>query len=263
MNSDKIRGLDPPVKLGSNMANTNKLRYTLAHLEKLPDWLKRSWNVFARVSIRADYKQDIRAIREALKTGKVHEASEIIRIQRDYGLGQNMDKLIKLQLANPEATDDELLNQITPAMRFINYGIGEVQPSDNPTEEFEANERLNRLYIEKRGVDLTRSKESTYLLIPPNTTKSELKSFIDEYYDDAAKLINAGELYFESDKNTKQRITKVTEDSIIDERIYELRGNGVLPKDITPLINKEFDRDFEPFEVNKRLNQMKRRKSRQ
>lgn len=245
------------------MANTDKLRYTLAGYEKLPNWLKRSWNVFMKVSIRADYKRDVVSIREALLAGNAHEANEIIRIQRDYGLGQNMDKLIKLQFASPNATDDELLNKIAPTMRFINYGIGEVQPSDSPKEEFEANERLNKQFIERRGVDLTKTKELTYLLIPPNTTKNELKSFIDEYYGDALGLISVGEVYFESDKNTKQRITRVTGDSIIDERIYELRNSGTLPKAITPLINKEFDRDFEPFEVNKRLYQMKKRKSRQ
>lgn len=245
------------------MANTDRLRYALADYEKLPDWLKRSWNVFTRVNIRADYKRDIANTREALSADNAHEANEVIRIQRDYELGQNMDKLIKLQLSNPDATDDELLNKIVPAMRFINYGIGEVQPSDSPKEEFEANERLNRQFIEKRGIDLTKTKELTYLLIPPNTTKNELKSFVDEYFDDALGLLSAGELYFESEKNTKKRITRVTEDSIIDERIYELRNGGILPKAITPLINKEFGRDFEPFEVNKRLNQMKKRKSRQ
>ncbi len=244
------------------MANTD-FRYSLDDFRKLPDWLKRSWNVFARVSIRSDYKRDIASTREAIRAGKAHEASEAIRVQRDYALGQNMDKLIKLQFADSDATDDELLNSISPSIRFINYGIGEVQPSDSPKEEFEANERLNKLYIEKRGIDLTRTRELTYLLIPPNTTKNELKSFIDEYYDNAKELINAGEPYFESDKNTKKRITRVTEDSIIDERIYELRTDGVYPKDITPLINVEFGRDLEPFEVNKRLNQMKRRKSRQ
>lgn len=245
------------------MANTDKLRYTLANYEKLPDWLKRSWNVFTRISIRADYRRDIASTREAVLAGNVHEASEVIRIQRDYGFGQNMDMLIKSLLANPDATDDELLNKINPSMRFINYGVGEVQPSDNPKEEFQANERLNRQFIEKRGVDLTKTKELTYLLIPPNTTKNELKSFVDEYYDDAVRLISVGEAYFESDKNTKQRITRITEDSIIDERIYELRSDGILPKDIAPLIKAEFGRDLEPFEVNKRLNQMKRRKSRQ
>src|SRR3989304_5924107 len=112
------------------MANTDGLRYTLAGYEKLPDWLKRSWNVFARVSIRADYKRDIASTREALLAGNAYEANEVIRIQRDYGLGQNMDKLIKLELANADATDDELLNKIVPTMRFINYGVGEVQPSD-------------------------------------------------------------------------------------------------------------------------------------
>ncbi|HEX4774325.1 MAG TPA: hypothetical protein VH234_02310 [Candidatus Saccharimonadales bacterium] len=244
------------------MANTD-FRYSLEDFQKLPDWLQRSWNVFMRVSIRADYKQDIATTREAVQAGKAYQANEVIRIQRDYGLGQNMDKLIKLQFAKPDATDNELLNAITPTMRFINYGVGKVQPSDDPAGEFEANERLNKLYIEKRGIDLTRTKELTHLLIPPNTTKNELKSFIDEYYDDASGLISAGELYFESEKNTKKRITRVTKDSIIDERIYELRASGVYPKDITPLINAEFDRDLEPFEVNKRLNQMKRRKSRQ
>lgn len=244
------------------MANTD-FRYSLENFRKLPDWLQRSWNVFMRVNIRADYKQDVATTREAIRAGKAHEANEVIRIQRDYALGQNMDKLIKLQFAKPGATDNELLNAITPTMRFINYGVGEVQPSDSPADEFEANERLNNLYIEKRGINLTRTKELTYLLIPPNTTKSELKSFVDEYYDDALGLINAGELYFESEKNTKKRITRVTEDSIIDERIYELRASGVYPKDITPLINAEFGRDLEPFEVNKRLNQMKKRKSRQ
>lgn len=174
-----------------------------------------------------------------------------------------MDKLIKMELTKPAATDDELLNQIRPAIRFINYGLGQIQPSDSPQEEFAANERLNALFIEKRGIDLTKTKELTYLLIPPNTTKNELKSFIDDYYDTAAPLINAGEMYFASEKNSKQRITRVTEDSIIDERIYELRCSGVPPKDIAPLVNKEFDRDFEPFEVNKRLSQMKRRKGRQ
>jgi hypothetical protein len=202
------------------MANT-KFRYSLDDFRKLPDWLQRSWNVFARVSIRADYKRDIATTREAIRAGEALEASEVIRVQRDYALGQNMDKLIRLQLSNPDATDDELLNSISPSIRFINYGVGEVQPSDNPKEEFEANERLNK------------------------------------------ELINAGEPYFESDKNTKKRITRVTEDSIVDERIYELRTDGVYPKDITPLINTEFGRDLEPFEVNKRLNQMKRRKSRQ
>lgn len=245
------------------MANTDGLRYSLGNYKKLPDWLKRSWNVFMRVSIRADYKQDIASTRVALQAGKRDEANEVIRIQRDYGLGQSMDKVIKMQLANAEATDEQLLNQIVPTMRFINYGVGEVQPSDSPKEEFEANERFNKLMLEKRGIDLTRTKELTYLLIPPNTTRNELKSFVDEYYDDASGLINVGELYFESDKNTRQRITKVTEDSIIDERIYELRNSGTLPKDITPLVNNEFGRDFEPFEVNKRLNQMKRRKNRQ
>ncbi len=244
------------------MANTN-FRYSLDNFRRLPDWLQRSWNVFARVSIRADYKQDIATTREAIRAGNALEANEVIRIQRDYALGQNMDKLIKLQFANPNATDDELLNSINPTMRFINYGVGEVQPSDNPKEEFEANERLNKQFIEKRGIDLTKTKELTYLLIPPNTTKNELKSFVDEYFDAALGLFSAGEVYFESDKNTKKRITRVTEDSIIDERIYELRNSGTLPKAITPLINKEFGRDFEPFEVNKRLNQMKRRKSRQ
>lgn len=244
------------------MANTD-FRYSLENFQRLPNWLQRSWNVFMRTNIRADYKQDITTTREAISTDNAHEASEVIRIQRDYALGQNMDKLIKLQLAKPDATDNELLNAITPTMRFINYGVGEVQPSDSPTEEFEANERLNKIYMEKRGIDLTRTKEITYLLIPPNTTKNELKSFVDEYYDDALGLISAGELYFESGKNTKKRITRVTEDSIIDERIYDLRANGVYPKDITPLINTEFGRDLEPFEVNKRLNQMKRRKSRQ
>jgi len=216
-----------------------------------------------RVSIRADYKRDIDTTSKALRAGSLHEANEVIRLQRDYGLGQSMDKLVKTQLADPAATDDELLNKIVPTMRFINYGIGEVQPSDSPKEEFEANERLNKQFIEKRGIDLTKTKELTYLLISPNTTKNELESFVDEYYDDASGLISAGKMYFESDKNTKQRITRVTEDSIIDERIYELRNNGTLPKDIAPLINKEFGRDFEPFEVNKRLNQMKKRKSRQ
>ncbi len=244
------------------MANTND-KYSLEAYDKLPDWLKRSWNVFMKVRIRADFKKDIESTRNALKTGEAHEASEVIRIQKDYGLGQAMDKLIKTLLANPNATDNELLNKITPSMRFINYGIGKIQPSDNPKDEFGANERLNKLFMEKRGLDLSRTKELTYLLIPPNTTKNELKSFIDEYYDDASELINAGELYFKSDKNTKQRINQVTEDSIIDERIYELRSSGKLPKEITPLINREFNRDFEPFEVNKRLNQMKRRKSRQ
>ncbi len=245
------------------MANTDGLRYSLTNYEKLPDWLKRSWNVFSRVNIRADYKRDIYRTRESILAGNMHPANEVIRIQRDYGLGQNMDKLITMQLARVDATDDELLNEIAPTMRFINYGVGEVQPSDNPKEEFEANERLNRQFIEKRGVDLTKTKELTYLLIPPNTTKNELKSFIDEYYDDASGLISAGNVYFESDKNTKQRITRVTEDSIIDERIYELRSDGVYPKDIAPLIKNEFDKDLQPFEVNKRLNQMKKRKSRQ
>ena len=246
------------------MADThNSFRYSLEAYEDLPDWLKRSWNVFMRVRIRADYMQDIAATRERLELGESREVNEVIRLQKDYRLGQNMDNLIKLELQNPDAADNELLNQIMPSMRFINYGVGEVQPSDKPQEEYEANERLNKLFMEKRGVDLTRTKELTHLLIQPNTTKSELKSFIEDYYDEASHLINSGELYFESDKNKRQRITRVTEDSIIDERIYELRNSGMLPKDITPNINKEFNRDFEPFEVNKRLNQMKRRKNRQ
>lgn len=245
------------------MANTEKLKYSLDDYDKLPDWLKRSWNVFMRVRIRADYKKDIASTRNSLENGDTHEASEIIRLQRDYGLGQSMDKVVKAQLTHADATDDELLNHIRPAMRFINYGLGQVQPSDNPHEEFAANERLNALFVEKRGVDLAKTKELTYLLIPPNTTENELKSFIDDYYDVAAPLISAGEVYFASDKNTRQRITRVTEDSIIDERIYELRSGGMLPKDITPLVNKEFGKDFEPFEVNKRLSQMKRRKGRQ
>jgi hypothetical protein len=198
------------------MANTNEQRYSLDNYNKLPDWLKRSWNVFSRVRIRADYKNDIAETRNKLQTGVAHTASEIIRIQRDYELGQSMDKLIRLQFTQPDATDDELLNQIRPPMRFINYGLGQVQPSDNPQDEFAANERLNTLFIEKRGIDLSKTKELTYLLIPPNTTKYELASFIDEYYDDAAELINAGEVYFASDKNKRQRITRVTEDSIID-----------------------------------------------
>lgn len=246
------------------MANTdnNGRRYSIESYEKLPDWLKRSWNVFMRVRIRADYKRDIIHTRKLLDSGNTHEASEVIRIQRDYGLGQSMDSLIKLQLHNLEVTDDELLNQIKPSLRFINYGAGEVQPSDSPQEEFKANERLNKLFIEKRGIDLTRTREVTYLVIPPNTTKSELKSFVDDYYDEAAHLITAGEVYFESSKNKRQRISRVTGDTIIDERIHELRASGTMPKDITKVIKEEFDKELQPFEVNKRLNQMKRRNSR-
>lgn len=116
------------------MANTNKnsRRYSFDTYDRLPDWLKRSWNVFERVRIRADYKRDIIHTRNLLDSGDVDEASEIIRIQKNYGLGQSMDNLIKIQLHNPEANDDELLNQIKPNLRFINYGAGEVQPSDKP-----------------------------------------------------------------------------------------------------------------------------------
>jgi hypothetical protein len=247
------------------MANTDKnnRRYSLDAYERLPDWLKRSWNVFERVRIRADYKRDIIHTRKLLDSGDAHEASEIIRIQKNYGLGQSMDGLIKTQLHNPEAKDDELLNQIKPSLRFINYGAGEVQPSNNPQEEFEANERLNKLFIDKRGIDLTRTREVTYLVIPPNTTKSELKSFVEDYYDEASHLINAGEVFFESSKNRQQRISRVTEDTVIDERIHELRAGGTMPKDIAKVISDEFSKELQPFEVNKRLNQMKRRNSRQ
>lgn len=100
-------------------------------------------------------------------------------------------------------------------------------------------------------------------MIPPNTTKSELKSFIEDYYDEAIHLINAGEVYFESSKNRQQRISRVTEDTVIDERIHELRANGTMPKDIVKVISDEFGKELQPFEVNKRLNQMKRRSSRQ
>lgn len=216
-----------------------------------------------RVRIRADYKRDIVHTRKMLSSGSAHEASEIIRIQREYELGQSMDRLIGLQLQSPKASDDELLNAIKPNLRFINYGVGEIQPSDNPQGEFEANERLNKLFIEKCGIDLARTKEVTYLVIPPNTTKSELKSFIDDYYDEVAHLIDGGEVYFESSKNKRQRISRVTEDTVIDERIYELREGGAMPKDIAKVIADEFDRELQPFEVNKRLNQMKRRNGRQ
>jgi hypothetical protein len=245
------------------MADTIRLRYSLERYERLPEWLQRSWNVYMHVSIRADYKHDLERTREALRAAEAHEASEVIRIQNEYRLGQCMDGLIKLQLSTPEATDDELLNAIRPSLRFINYGVGEVRPSDDPRGEFEANERLNKRFMEKRGIDLSRTKELTHLLIPSNTTKGELKSFIDEYYEDARKLIDGGELYFESDKNTKQRITRVTEDTIINERIHELRATGVMPTNIATMVNEEFGKDLQPFEVNKRLNQMKRRKSRQ
>ncbi len=215
--------------------------------------------------IRADYKNTIEDTRKAALSGggTVDVDVEVIRIQKDYELGQGMDKLIRLQLARPDAPDDELLNAIPPPMRFINYGLREIRPSENPKEDFETNERLNIRFIEQRGIDLSKSKELTHLLIPPNTTKNELRDFIDGYYDDAKKLIDAGRVYFESAKNTQQRITRVTEESIIDERIHELRNTGVMPKDIAPLINQEFDKDLEPFEVSKRLSQMKRRKSRQ
>lgn len=245
------------------MTSADKPRYSLDNFDNLPTWLKRSWNIFVRVNIRADYRRDIATTREAIQLGGAYKANEIIRIQRDYELGQGMDKLIKLQIARPDVTDNELLNVISPTVRFINYGVGEVQPSDDPKAEFKANERLNKLYVDNKNTDISRGKELTYLLIPPNTTKDELKDFIDEYYENAEYMIKAGEPYFKSDKNTKKRITKITEDSIIDERIYELRSDGVYPKSIANLINFEFDRDLEPFEVSKRLNQMRRRKNRQ
>lgn len=216
-----------------------------------------------RVRIRADYRRDLKNTYEAIRRGDVHETNEVIRIQRDYKLGQSMDNLIRLQLQDPEAPDDDLLNQIRPNLRFINYGIGEIQPSDNPAQEFQANERLNELFINKRGIDLSRTKEVTYLIIPPNTTKSELKSFVEDYFDEAAHLIASGEVYFESTKNTRQRIPRVTENTILDERIHELRTQGIMPKNIANLIKDEFEIDLQPFEINKRLNQMKRRSGRQ
>jgi hypothetical protein len=255
--------MDAPGKIIGAMANTDRQRYTLSNYDKLPDWLKRSWNVFMRVRIRADYKRDIIRTRNALSTGAAIRPNEVIRIQRDYELGQSMDDLLKLQLQDPTATDDELLNAIKPNLRFINYGAREILPSSKPREEFEDNERLNKLFIDKRGIDLSRTKEVTYLVIPPATTKSEIKSFVEDYYTEAAHLISAGEVYFESSKNTRQRISRVTEDVVIDERIFELRDGGTMPKDIAKIIENEFHKELQPFEINKRLNQMKRRNSRQ
>lgn len=242
------------------MANTH--RYTLDDYVKLPTWLQRSWNIFERVNIRADYQSDIAETREKVTNGTANIANEVIRIERDYRLGQGMDKVIIEQISNPNANNDTLLNMMLPRMRFINYGQGMILPSQDPQEEFTANERLRRLIQERRGVDIAQSSEVMYLAMPIGTTKEEARSFIDEYFDEAREEF-VGEVYFESDKETKQRIRRVSVDEIIDERIHELYGQGVRPRNIPPILYTEFNRTFEPFEIRKRHNQMLRRKRRQ
>jgi hypothetical protein len=245
------------------MANTDHLKYTLKKYETLPVWLKRSWNTYKHVSIRADFQEDLRSTRNAIAPGNVSQPMQVIRLIRDHRLSQGMDGVIKELLSNPDASEDDLLNLITPSLRFINYGFGKLLPSTDPEGEFERNERLRIALLEKRDVDIRLSKEVTYLVIPAGTTKEEIQDFVGRHYDEARSEFSADpDLYFDSDKTTSGRIKRVTESEFINERIYDLHASGLKASSIAPLVNKEFGKDLEAFEINKRLSQMKRRKGR-
>ncbi|MBL8160008.1 hypothetical protein JNJ66_06135 [Candidatus Saccharibacteria bacterium] len=237
--------------------------YSFTQYHRLPEWLKRSWSIFDRVRIRADFKKDLDDTHERLAQG-AERSVEVIRILKTYSLGQGMDQLIIACLENKDITDEALLNMIPPPVRFLNHGFKVIIPAADPQAAYNDNERAREAVKKISDIDIATSKEVTYLVIPPGISKDELKNFIDEYYEELQTAIQGTqELYFESARNTSKRIRRVSPDEIIDERMHELKTMGHKTASIARVIEKEFGRQFTAPEIAKRELQMRRRKNRQ
>ena len=245
------------------MANTKKLHYSLTSRKKLPIWLNRDWAIFENLRLRADYIKDINTVREAVRAGETTTVIEVLRIVKQYSLPLELSFLIQKVLSNENVDDEELLNAVPSPIYFLNYEAGEIHPSNNPSGDFWLKEHANTAFSEKNGEPYYKSKQCTYLVIPPNTTKSELKDFIDRHFEDAKHLIYQNTGFFESDKDVKGRITKPSIGSVIDERMRQLRSEGLKPREIKPIIESEFKIEIQSFDISKRLYQMKKRKNRQ
>lgn len=99
-------------------------------------------------------------------------------------LPDGCENAYKALLNNPDITDQELADLIEPPIKIISHANKHIGMSDNPRDEYEK-------YMHKVGADelpddvdpLFSEDTGLYLRISPFTRPTEIKAFIDKYYD--------------------------------------------------------------------------------
>lgn len=147
---------------------------------KEPLWLKNHWRIFESIRIRSDLYKDMELLRTKQLALPLIANADFLKLIRKHRVPVTCIGAFEHLAIHPDATDEELKSKIDCPVRWVHPSMGRIGPKSNAMS-FDIWEHARGGYF----------GPSILLEIQPNTKRSEIKQFLDEYsgdLDEALKL---------------------------------------------------------------------------
>jgi hypothetical protein len=147
---------------------------------KEPLWLKNHWRIFESIRIRSDLQEDIELIRAKQLALPLIADIDFLKLVRKHKVPVTCIGALEHLVVYPDASDEELKTKIDSPIRWVHPSMGKIGPKGT-VMSFDIWEHVRGGYF----------GPSILLEVHPNTKRSEIKQFLDEYsseLDEALKL---------------------------------------------------------------------------
>ena len=232
----------------------------------VPPWNKRRWLLFKKYISNPSVIETVARYQREYKVGSgTYPLWAYGDIVSNY-LPDGCDDAYTALLNTPGITDQELANLIKPPVEIISHVNKHLGLSSNPELAYDK-------YMHRSGADelpddvdpLFKDDTSLYLRIAPKTKPTEIKSFIDKYYDDemwphlqTQPIWDTKRSKYMDNRNSKTRQT-VAYSEAAKHRILALHAEGKKSPKIADIIADEFDLYLSESNIRKIISVLKKK----
>jgi hypothetical protein len=221
----------------------------------VPLWKKRRWQIFNNFLARPQVQRATKQFQIDFGFPE-YSIIDVGRLVEKYKLPYECEAAYLFLIADPKATDQQLLSFIRSPIEWVSHIHKVMGPSKDPAKHYQS--------IVSRTPD-SDSEEYSYvqLSIAPNTTAKEIRSFMDYYYTRHIKPLSKYPLSIieerqpEEFNNPDKRVTNRELLNPIESDILRLGDAKQPAKEIQKYIHDRYDKLMELSDIRARLAKMR------
>lgn len=192
---------------------------------KEPLWLKNHWRIFESIRIRSDFYEDMDLLRARQPALPLIADVDFLRLIRKHRVPVTCVSAFEYLVMNPSAKDEELKQRIDCPIRWVHPSMKRIGP--NGTD---------------KGFDMWKHGKTGYfgpsiiLEIQPNTKRSEIKQFLDEYGSELDEMLKLNPFWTQDDYPIEYA-GRIDEPDYIGEGALKLKDENKTTAEILEILD--------------------------